>query len=141
MDEILIKLNVELISTLARVTGKLNNRRSRECSLSLTCYLAQPHAVKLVKNFFGNKDINEARQRLDRLIQEEVATTIAQILGGVDRLERKILGGERTHSAWTRPLDKSFSLQIAKHQLTVCRKSPVCFVVNIGLFSPCLTEH
>ena len=99
MDEVLIKLNVELISTLARVTGKLNSRRSREWSLSLTCYLAQSHAVKLGKNYFGVKDINEARQRLGRLIQEEVATTTAQILGGVDRLERRFLGGERTHSA------------------------------------------
>jgi hypothetical protein len=102
MDEVLIKLNVELISTLARVTGKLNNRRSRECSLSPTCYSAQRHAVKLVKNFFGVKDINEARQRLDRLIQEEVATTAAQILGGVDRLERKLLRGGRTRLAGLR---------------------------------------
>jgi len=108
MDEVLIKLNVELISTLARVTGKLNNRRSRECPLSLACFVAQRHAVKFVKNFFGVKDINEARQRLDRLIQEEVATTAAQILGGVDRLERKILGGERTRSAWTPPLNNPF---------------------------------
>ena len=97
MEEVLIKLNVELISALARVTGKLNNRRSRECSLLLMCYLAQRPAVKLGKNFFGVKDIKEARQRLDRLTQEEVATTTGQILG-VDRLERKFLGGERTHS-------------------------------------------
>jgi hypothetical protein len=108
MDEVLIKLNVELISTLARVTRKLNNRRSRECSLSLKCYPAQRHAVKLVKNFFGVKDINEARQRVDRLIQEEVATTAAQILGGVDRVERKLLGGERTGLAWTPPLNHPF---------------------------------
>jgi hypothetical protein len=105
MDEVLIKLNVELISTLARVTGKLNSRRSREWTLSLTCCLAQCHAVKLVKNFFGVKDIKESRQRLDRLVQEEVATTTAQILGGVDRLERRFLGGERTHSAWNPPLN------------------------------------
>jgi len=104
MDEVSIKLNVELISTLAWVTGKLNNRRSRECSLSLTCYLTHRHAVRLVKNFFGVKDIKEARQRLDRLLQEEVATTTAQILGGVDRLERKFLGGERTHSTSNPPL-------------------------------------
>jgi hypothetical protein len=99
MDEVLIKLNVVLISTLAQVTGKLNSRRSRECSLSLTRYLAQRHAVILGKNLFGVKDIKEARQRLDRLVQEEVATTTAQILGGVDRIERRFLGGERTHSA------------------------------------------
>jgi hypothetical protein len=110
-DEVLIKLYVELISTLARVTGKLkllNSRRSRECSLSLRCFLAQSHAAKFVKNFSGVKDIKEARQRLDRLVQEEVATTAAQILGGVDRLERKLLGGERMHSGWTPPLDHPF---------------------------------
>ena len=97
MDEVLIKLIVELISTLARVTGKLNNRRSRECTLSLTCFLAYRHAVKLVKNFFGVKDIKEARQRLDRLMQEEVATTTAQILGG-----------KRTRPAWTPPRNHPF---------------------------------
>jgi hypothetical protein len=107
MDEVLIKLIVELISTLARVTGKLSNRRSRECPLSLTCILAYRHAVKLVKNFFGVKDIKEARQRLDRLIQE-VATTTTQILGGVDRLERKILRGKRTRPAQTPPRNHPF---------------------------------
>jgi hypothetical protein len=113
MDEVLIKLNVELISTLARATGKLNNRRSRrssrECSLSFTCYLAQRHAAKFVKNFFGVKDIKEARQSLDRLTQEEAATAAAQIPGGIDRLERKLLGGGRTRSAWTPSLDSEAS--------------------------------
>jgi hypothetical protein len=33
----------------------------------------------LAKNFFGVKDLNEARQRLDRLLQEQVATVAAQI--------------------------------------------------------------
>jgi hypothetical protein len=98
-DDVSIKSYVDLISTLARVTGKLNSRRSREYSLSLTRYLTQCHAVKLVKNFFGVKDIKEARQRLDRLVNEEAATTAAQILGGVGRLETKLLGGERTHLA------------------------------------------
>jgi hypothetical protein len=34
-------------------------------------YLSQRDAVKWIKNFFGVKDINKARQRLDRLLQEE----------------------------------------------------------------------
>ena len=75
------------------------------------------------------KDIKEARQRLNRLIQEEVATTTAQILGGVDRPmhvqeevetttaqilggvdppERRILGGSRTRWAWIPPLNHTF---------------------------------
>jgi hypothetical protein len=108
MDEVLIKLNVELISTLAQVTGKLNNRRSRECSPSPKCYVAQHHAVKLVKNFLGVKDIKEARQRLDRLVQEEGGTTTAEIFGDVARIERRLLGGERTRLAWTPPLNHPF---------------------------------
>ena len=56
---------------------------------SLTCYLTQRErdAVKFVKNFFGVQDINEARQRLDRLIQEEVAATAAQILEVVHEIK------------------------------------------------------
>jgi hypothetical protein len=36
--------------------------------------------VKWIKNFFGVKDINKARQRLDRLLQEEVLVVGAQNL-------------------------------------------------------------
>jgi hypothetical protein len=49
-------------------------------SFSRTCYITQRDAVKLVKNFFAVKDIKEAHQRLDRLMQGEVAATAAQIL-------------------------------------------------------------
>ena len=100
MSEVLIKLNVELISMLTRVTGKLNNRQSHECSLLMMCHLAQHHAVKFGKNFFGVKDIKKAQQRLDRVTQDKFATPTAQIHSGVDRLERKFLQGKRTHAAW-----------------------------------------
>ena len=84
-------------------------------------YLTQCYTAKLVKNSFAVKDIKEARQRLDRLVQEEVATTAAQILGGVDRpvhvqeevettaaqilegvdrLDRRLLLGGKRPSAW-----------------------------------------
>jgi len=39
----------------------------------------------LVKNFFAVKDLKEAQQRLDRLIQGEAAATAAQILEVVIR--------------------------------------------------------
>jgi hypothetical protein len=48
------------------------------------CYLAERDAVKWVKNFFGVKDINKARQRLDRLLQEETRAVGAQTLKAVD---------------------------------------------------------
>ena len=41
-------------------------------------------AVKWVKNFFGVKDINKARQRLDRLLQEEDLAVGAHTLGAVN---------------------------------------------------------
>jgi len=69
VGEIVVKLMVELISTLALVTRNLKKRRLRESSL--ICYFTQRDAVKWANNFFGVKDINTAHQRLDRFLQGE----------------------------------------------------------------------
>ena len=61
----------------------------------LTRYLTQRDAVKWVKNFFGVKDINAARRRLQRLLQEEGLTVGAQTLKAVD--------GKRTLAACNSP--------------------------------------
>jgi len=61
---------VELISTVALVTRKLKKQRSRESFLH-SMLPAHRDAVKQVKNFFGVRDINAARQRLERVLQEE----------------------------------------------------------------------
>jgi hypothetical protein len=42
--------------------------------------LTQRDLVKWVKNFFGVKDINKARERLERLSKEEVLAVGAQNL-------------------------------------------------------------
>jgi hypothetical protein len=68
-------------------------------SFSQACYLAQSEAVILAKNVLGVKDIKEAKQRLDQLMQEESRNNTAQILGRVDHLDRKFMEGERMHSA------------------------------------------
>jgi len=83
VDEIVVKLMVELISTLALVTRKLKKRRSSEYFFANT-YSTQQDAVKWVKNFFGVKDISMARQRLDRVLQEEDRAVGAQTLRGVE---------------------------------------------------------
>ena len=84
-EKTVVKLMVGLISTLALVTRKLEKRRSRESFLAnVLLYSAQRDAVKWVKNFFGVKDINKARQRLDRLQQEELLAVGAQILRAID---------------------------------------------------------
>jgi hypothetical protein len=82
LDKIVVKSIVELISTLAWVTRKLEKRRLREYFSSLTFVLqvSKRYAVKFIKTFFTTKDIKGARQRLDRLRQEEGVANTAQIL-------------------------------------------------------------
>jgi hypothetical protein len=85
VDEVMVKLMVEVISTLTLVTGKLKKRRLRKSSShSLMCCLTQGGTVKWIKNFFGVKDINAARQKLKRLLREEERAVGAQILGLAD---------------------------------------------------------
>jgi len=47
-------------------------------------YLTQGNAVKWIKNFFGVKDVNAARQKFERLLREEERAVGAQILDHVD---------------------------------------------------------
>jgi len=58
---------------------------------SLTCYLTQHNAVKWVKNFFGVKDVNAARQRLDRVMKEECQTVAALTPGLADGVAKDIV--------------------------------------------------
>jgi hypothetical protein len=59
--------------------------------------LTQWDAVKRVFNFFAVKDIEEARKRLDKRMQEESRYIDALTLGRVDGLEKKLTEGEQTH--------------------------------------------
>ena len=47
-------------------------------------YFSQRNVVKWVKNFFEVKDINKARQKLDRLLQEEGLAVGAHTFRAVD---------------------------------------------------------
>ena len=49
-------------------------------SYSILYDLAQCKAEKLVKKFFGEKDIEPVLERLDRLTQDEARITAAQTL-------------------------------------------------------------
>jgi len=62
---------------------------------SLMCYLTQRDAVEWKRNFWGVKDINAARQRLEQLLQEEDRAVGAQTL--------KAVAGKRTHAACNSP--------------------------------------
>ena len=101
MDEIVVKIMIELLSTLALATRELNQGRSSECTVA-DFYLTERHVVKLVKKRFGEKDVEAVLQRLDRLTHDEARTTAAQTLDVVHGLVqgmRLVMDGERAHPA------------------------------------------
>ena len=69
-------------------------------SYSILYYLAQCKAEKLVKKFFGEKDIEPVLQRLDRLTQDEARITAAQTLEvvyGLVQNMRVVMDGEKIY--------------------------------------------
>ncbi len=101
LDEIVIKIMVELLSTLALATRELKQGRSSESVLAGRVTLLST-TVKFVKKVFGEKDVDAVLQRLDRLTQDEARTTAAQILSVVYGLAQNmsvIMDGEQTRLA------------------------------------------
>ncbi|KAF8462656.1 hypothetical protein DFH94DRAFT_787735, partial [Russula ochroleuca] len=64
MNEILVKILVELLSTLALATKQIKEGKPK----------------KLLKKLLGEKDIEAILQRIDRLTQDEARITAAQTL-------------------------------------------------------------
>ena len=82
MDEIIVKIMVEVLSTLALATKELKQGRSSEFVLAdVAPALTQCDAEKFIKSLFGGESGAEAvLQRLDRLTQDEARTTAAETL-------------------------------------------------------------
>jgi len=100
MVEIVIKIMVEILSTLALVTKELKRGLPSECVLvDVVPYSTWP--VKFVKKLLGEKDVEAVLQRLDRLTQDEARTTAAQTLEVVYGLVQNmsiVMDGEKTPS-------------------------------------------
>jgi len=81
-DEIIVKIMVEVLSTLALATKELKQGRSSESVLAdVVPALTQCDAEKFIKSLFGGEKGAEAvLQRLDRLTQDEAQTTAAETL-------------------------------------------------------------
>ena len=105
MVEIVIKIIVEILSTLALVTNELRQGQPSECVLTgVILYSTRP--VKFVKKILGEKDIEAVLQRLDRLTQDEVLTTAVQTLEVVHGLVQNlsiVMDGKHTPSACNPP--------------------------------------
>ena len=100
MTEIVAKILVELLSTLALATKQIKEGKSSESIFGEELYCpTQCNAGKVVKKIFGgDKDIEAVLQRLDRLTQEEARITAAQtlkVVHGLIQNMRVVMDGER----------------------------------------------
>jgi hypothetical protein len=81
MAEVLVKIVIELLSILAIATKEVKRRRASEFSEREHVH-SSPNSFPeiFVRKLLGMTDIEDALQRLDSLIQEEVQMAIAQNL-------------------------------------------------------------
>ena len=81
MTEMVVKILVELLSTLALSTKQIKEGKSSESVFrEVLCHLTQHNAVKILKKLLGDKDVEAVLQRLDRLTLDEARITAAQTL-------------------------------------------------------------
>ena len=103
MTEIIVKIMVELLSTIAVVTKQNKQGRPSEYIFAgLLHNSTQCISEKFVKKLFGEYDVEVVLQRLDRLTQEEAWTTAAQTLAvvyGLVQNMRVVLDGKRIYLA------------------------------------------
>jgi hypothetical protein len=101
MDDMLVKIMVELLSILALATRELKQGRlSESIPADLLPYIDRM-AVKFAKKLFGQNDVEAVLQRLDRLTQEEARITAAQTLEVVYSLVSNtnvVMHGEKMYS-------------------------------------------
>jgi len=98
-DDMVVKIMLELFSTLALATRELKQGRPSE-SVLVHLFPTQRHAVKSVKKCFGDTVIEAILQRLDRLTQDEARMTVPETLAviyGLVQNMRMLIDGERTH--------------------------------------------
>jgi hypothetical protein len=109
----------------------------------LSSYFAEHSTVKFVKKAFGGKNVEVVLQRLDRLTQDEVRTTAAQIFEVVHGLVqgmRVVMDGEQTHSACSPSTAEIPSLEDGKGSLGDVREALGKFIKDNKLIR-CLNER
>ena len=101
MTEIVVKILVELLSTLALATKQIKQGKPSESVFGeVLHYLTRRDAEKFVKKLLGEKDVEAILQRLDRLTQDEARITAAQTLEvvyGLIQNMRVVMDGEQIH--------------------------------------------
>jgi hypothetical protein len=103
LDEMAVKIIVELLSTLALATKEVKQGRPRESFVFDVPLLLKCQPVKFVKKLFGGNHVEAILQRLDRLTQDEARMTGTEILRVVHGLVLSVNGvmdGEQMRSIY-----------------------------------------
>jgi len=99
MNEILVKILIELLSTLALATKQIKEGKpSKSVFGDVLYYLTQRNAEKILKKLLGENDVEAILQRLDRLTVDEARITAAQtleVVNGLFQNMRKVMDGEQ----------------------------------------------
>ena len=101
MNEILVKILVELLSTLALATKQIKEGKTSEPLFgeALFC-LTQQYAELFLKKFLGEKDVEAVLKRIDRLTKDEARITAAQtleVVHGLFQIMKRVMEGEQIH--------------------------------------------
>jgi hypothetical protein len=134
MTEIIAKIMVELLSTLALATKQIRQGRPSE-SVFADVLSNSRSAEKFVKKLFGENEAEAVLQRLDRLTQDEARMTAAQMLEvvyGLVQDMRVVIDGKRIHLACHPRAVEHSCLKTAKHRVTVCGIPLVRFIPITG---------
>jgi hypothetical protein len=97
MTDIIIKIMVEVLATLALATRQVKQGRLSECCPRWCGTFAQRGTEKFIKKVLGENEIEAILQRLDRLTLDEARATGAQTLEvvyGLVQYRRLVMDGE-----------------------------------------------
>ncbi len=83
MTEIVVKIIVELLSVLSLATKQIRQGRFSKSIVMYNLSVAQFAIEKFAKKLIGESEVEAALQRLDRLIRDEIVTTLSVVLGHV----------------------------------------------------------
>jgi hypothetical protein len=99
MTQMVIKILVELLSTLALATKHIKQGKPSESVFGHVLYsLTRCNAEKFLKKLLGEKDVEAVLQRIDRLSQDEARITAAQtleVVHGLFQNMKKVMDGEQ----------------------------------------------
>jgi uncharacterized protein YcbK (DUF882 family) len=103
LTEIIVKILVQLLHTLAVATKQIKQGRLSEYLLCKRAHSTEHDAEKFGKKLFGDNDIETVLHRLDRLTPDEARATAAQTLEvvcGLTENLRQVMNRERSSSTF-----------------------------------------